>query len=29
LVLKDGKRILIGTQKPEQLGTILDSALKQ
>ena len=29
LVLKDGKRILIGTQKPEQLGNILNSAKKQ
>ncbi|MDO9069815.1 MAG: hypothetical protein Q7W05_15355 [Deltaproteobacteria bacterium] len=29
LVLKDGKRIMIGTQKPEQLGTNLNSAMKQ
>jgi hypothetical protein len=29
LVLKNGKRVLIGTQKPEQLGTILDSAMKR
>lgn len=29
LVLKDGKRILIGTQKPEQLGTIMDSVMKR
>jgi len=29
LVLKDGRKILIGTQKPEQFGTILNSAVKQ
>ena len=29
LVFKDGRKILIGTQKPEQFGTILNSAVKQ
>ncbi|MDO9390599.1 MAG: hypothetical protein Q7U71_02375 [bacterium] len=29
LVLKDGKRILIGTQKPEQLKSAIDSMTRQ
>jgi hypothetical protein len=29
LTFQDGRKILIGTQKPKQLGTIMDSAMKR